>query len=99
MALRSDGKGYVLPQGSQPKKYLSGEELTFEVLSYDPDGDMCRVRYPDGYVRPHQVKTVPDLLDKVSGQLRTRYNVQSFEIKAIPESLNGKIVITGVKYA
>ncbi len=95
----SEGKGLILPPGFQNRIALSGDELKIEILSFDPEDRNVIVRYPDGYERHHQCDTIIKLMDKVSGQLRARYNVESFEIKAIPASLSGTIILGGIKYA
>ncbi len=88
--------GYVVP-----KITLSGEEMDIKLKSYSvADAWTACVEYPDGYVRQHQVFTLTGLLDKISGQLKTRYNLLSFEFKAVPQGLdNGAIIkIGGIKY-
>ena len=92
------GTGLVLPPGSVPAVALSGEEHEIKILSYH--GWEAWVQYPDGFTKHHQVFTVNDLLDKIAGQLKTRYNILSFEFKAIPQALEqGLVKIGGIKYA
>ncbi len=91
-----------MPEGSVPRVKLSGDELDVKLRSYSVnDGWNACVEYPDGYMRQHQVFNLNELLDKIAGQLKTRYNVVSFEFKAIPQGLdNGSIIkLGGLKYA
>lgn len=96
------GRAIVLPEGSVPKVILSGDDLDVKILSYSTDNDWTAcVQYPDGYVRQHRVFNLTELLDKVAGQMKTRYNILSFEFKAIPQGLeNGSTIkLGGIKYA
>ncbi len=98
----AQGGALVLPAGSVPKVILSGDEHDIKLLSYRVEDDWTAcVQYPDGYVRQHRVFNLTELLDKISGQLKMRYNVTSFEFKAIPQGLGDRLVIRigGIKYA
>lgn len=96
----SQGSGIVLPEDSVPKVKLSGAELFVAIIGVIPDEGVI-VAYPDGFVRHHQVKTVIDLLSKVEGQLRGRYNLASFAFKSIPTDLliGETIQIGDINYA
>lgn len=64
-----------------------------------PDGTVLHnvvTEYPDGHVRHHQVRDVPDLLAKISGQLKNRYNLKSFDFQKFPAELkDGEAVTVG----
>jgi hypothetical protein len=63
----------------------------------DPSGGVnleVITEYPDGYQRHHQVKDIHDLLAKISGQLKGRYNLESFEFTQLPSSLAAGQTIT-----
>lgn len=95
------GRAIVMPEGSVPKVILSGDTLHVKLLSYSiPDSWTACVQYPDGYQRQHQVANVIDLLDKIAGQLKTRYNIQSFHFLAVPQALEPSTITIGeIKYA
>jgi hypothetical protein len=82
----TQGQAMVLPAGSVPKVILSGPELFIAIVSII-EGEGVIVCYPDGFTRHHQVGTVIDLLAKVEGQLRARYNLTSFKFESIPADL------------
>lgn len=90
----------ILPEGSVPKIILSGPEL-FVAITGVIEGEGVVVAYPDGFIRHHQVKTVVELLAKVDGQLRSRYNLTSFAFKSIPaDLLQGETIQIGeINYA
>ena len=95
------GKAIILPEGTIKKIILSGDDLEVKLLSYSvQDSWNANVQYPDGYVRQHQVFTLTGLLDKIAGQLKTRYNIVSFEFRSVPQDLTpSTITIGGIKYA
>ncbi len=97
----SQGRGLILPPGSVPKVRLSGEMLHVKLLSYSvADGWNAVVAYPDGYLRHHQVYTVVQLLDKIAGQLKTRYNLTDFKFMEIPAALEPSTIKIGeITYA
>lgn len=98
----NQGSALVLPEGTVPKIELSGDVLEIQVLSYSPENDWtCVVQYPDGFTRHHRIFDLIGLLDKVAGQLKTRYNLKDFHFKAIPPKLESGEIITigGITYA
>ena len=81
---------------------LSGDALDVKLLSYSVKDDWTAcVQYPDGYVRQHRVFTLTGLLDLIAGQLKTRYNIVSFEFQGVPQGLGDGLTIKigGIKYA
>lgn len=95
------GRAIVMPEGSVPKVILSGDTLHVKLLSHSvQDSWTACVQYPDGYLRQHQVSNVIELLDKIAGQLKTRYNIQSFHFIAVPQALEPSTITIGeIKYA
>lgn len=92
------GKAIVLPAGTIPRIELSGENLSVEIIGYD--GFEVLVKYPDGYQRFHQSHDIINLLDKISGQLRLRYNLDAFDFISVPQRLEiSTVKIGGIKYA
>ncbi len=105
--------GVTLPPGSLPRVILSGDSQTVKILAADPENgygedgkavpsDNLNVitQYPDGYERHHQAKDLHDLLAKISGQLKGRYNLESFEFTALPDSLAAgqSVTVGGIAY-
>ena len=95
----ASAKGLILPPGSVPRIVLSGETLTIKILGYE--NWEAWVEYPDGYRRHHQVSDVVSLMQKIEGQLRSRYNIDAFTITQIPKSLSTDetAIIGDIKYA
>jgi len=95
------GRAIVMPEGSVAKVVLSGDTLHVKLLGYSiADGWNAVVEYPDGFTRHHQVSTVVGLLDKIAGQLKTRYNLTSFKFMEIPSALMPSTITIGeIKYA
>lgn len=68
------------------------------------ENDMVTVEYPDGYRKSHQIASGSSALEglvvKVSTAIKARYNVTSFDIQSLPNSIvvDGEIVISGVQY-
>jgi hypothetical protein len=96
---KTDGGAIVLPAGSVPRIVLTGEVQRLKVLAYQ-DFEAF-VEYPDGHRRFHQCGSVTDLLGKIAGQLKLRYNIQEFSFQAIPQGLtSGETIVIGeIKYA
>ena len=99
--MRSIGSALVLPEGTIPKIVLSGDVLNVELLGHSiKDGWNAVVKYPDGKILHHQVSDVIGLLDKITGQLKTRYNLTDFKFTAIPQALEPSTITIGeIKYA
>lgn len=105
--------GGVLPPGTLAKAELpSGDTHELEIVGVEPgaapdpeakppqlgQNPVVRVKYPDEFVKSHEYKDLPDLLDKITRQLKARYPVESFEFEALPPiALGAKLVIKGVK--
>lgn len=91
------GQAIVSTHGLAKKIKLSDEELKISVVSVNPEFSI--VRYPDGHERHHQISSVNDLCDRISNQLKNRYNVLSFNFKTLPEKLQPcEIIIGEIKY-
>jgi hypothetical protein len=97
--MQQRGTGLVLPAGTVPPVNLSGDELTVKIISTQDFEAL--VEYPDGYRRFHQANDIITLLARISGQLKSRYNLTSFEFKDIPQGLtpDATIKIGGITYA
>lgn len=97
--METDGGAVVLPPGFFPRIVLSGETLQIKVLAYK-DFEAW-LEYPDGHRRFCQCGTVVEMLGKVSGQLKMRYNIDEFSFQAIPKGLEAgeTITIGEIKYA
>ncbi len=97
--LAAELKGFVLPAGTFPRIKLSGDQLTIEIVS-TPAWEVI-VRYPDGYQRHHQASSVLQLLEKIDGQLRKRYNLEGYSVLRTPQSIStGETLVIGeIKYA
>lgn len=105
--------GVVMPPGVIDRIALSGDTQTMTIVSADPENGYDAenkpvpsdhlnvvVKYPDGYERHHQAKDLHDLLAKISGQLKNRYNLAAFEFTALPEKLaaGNTITVGGIAY-
>ncbi len=97
--MAKQGTGLVLPPGSVPRIKLEGETLELKILGYGQWE--AWVEYPDGHRHHHQVHTVIDLLAKIDGRLRLRYNIDAFSFLKIPQSIStGETITIGdIKYA
>ncbi len=96
--MQSHGSGIVLPPGSVKRVVLSGEELQIKIIGHHHHEYL--VEYPDGYRRFHQAHDMIALLAKISGQLKSRYNLNAFEFKDVPQGLPSETInIGGIKYA
>jgi hypothetical protein len=97
--MQQSGTGLVLPAGTVPPVKLSGDELTVKIISTQDFEAL--VEYPDGYRRFHQAGDIITLLAKITGQLKGRYNLTSFEFKDFPQGLtpDATIKIGGITYA
>ena len=96
------GRAIILPEGSIKKVELTGDSHDIKLRSYSVKDDWTAcVQYPDGYVRQHRAFTLTGLLDLIAGQLKTRYNIVSFEFQGIPQDLGDDLTIKigGIKYA
>jgi len=94
----TQGRAMVLPPGSVKRIVLSGDPLEIKLLGYR-DWEAVVV-YPDGNTRHHQASTVNDLLDKITGQLKTRYNIENFSFKEVPQALEPSTIKIGeISYA
>ncbi len=93
------GEALVLPPGSAKRIKLEGDQLKVTILGYG--SWEAWIEYPDGYRRHHQVSDIHTLLQKVTGQLKTRYNIDSFQFLTIPNdfSTGATITIGEIKYA
>lgn len=80
----------------------NGYDVNGKAIPSNPDGSVlyeAHVVYPDGYLRHHQVKDIFDLLTKVSGQLKGRYNLASFDFVSHPTDLSVQdITVGGITY-
>lgn len=99
--MQSIGSALVLPAGSVPKVILSGDTLDIQLKFYSAkDSWTACVVYPDGHQKHHMVFDVIGLLDQITGQLKTRYNILSFEFKSVPQALQPSTITIGeIKYA
>lgn len=93
------GRGTVLPAGTIPAQ---GASLTgviqVEITAITPDGGNAgRVYatcvYPDGFSRDHQVTEIPELVVKITNQLRSRYGVKDVRVLEAPQTVaNGGVI-------
>lgn len=97
--MKTEGSAVVLPPASFPRIKLEGEQHTIKIL-WQIDWGVC-VEYPDGARRNHQAHDVITLLDKITGKLKTVYNIDSFQFLTIPKDLStGETLTIGdIKYA
>jgi len=101
--------GAVGPVGSAKRIKLEGDSFVLNVVDVDQEqglnevGELVSsdflsvtVLYPDGYTRQHQVKDIHGLLAQITGQLKGRYNLASFDfIEAPNELVAGTVIVTG----
>lgn len=114
MDINIQANGATLPAGALRQKVsLDGaQSFVIRVVSVHPENGydendtpilsermMAQLEYPDGFIKNHQVATLEDLATKITGQLRGRYGVSSFEFSTLPDGLKaGEITIAEVKY-
>lgn len=97
------GKGGVLAAGSLPVTPLELNDGILELMTAEdldnPDQvPTFVVKYPDGFLKSHQVKDAAELLTQIQNQLRGRNGVNSFEVEgAIKLELGATFKIKEVK--
>ena len=102
LKIMTSGTALILPAGSVPRIVLSGDPLIVKFLHHTPANSWTAVvEYPDGYRRQHQVFSVLHMLEKITGQLKLRYNIDSFAFKVVPQNLDHafNIQIGDITYA
>jgi hypothetical protein len=95
--------GSVLPPGTlKPTRAIASGIYEIYVEKADPvgsnpaDGVYASCRYPDGWVKDHQVKTddVAGLFQKIVGQLRGRYGAGEVKLVSAPDEIKPGATLT-----
>jgi len=77
----------VLPAGSAVVANLEAGAHWLEIVIKEEQGNLIRVKFPDGFTKAFQATEITALTPQLTNQLRGRYGVESVEYTEVPKAL------------